>query len=274
MKKEYSLLEAFDDLNKLDEVSYTPRQSSYYSRQARARYDNQQEFWKAAREGKLDLFRFNEGYSNLLWNMIEKTPGVEFEDIFMPLGNVYKSLGIKDNSFDDINTLKDKSCYGAIKKLDEAFPDNWAVKALKKVWWMLFKDNIEPAELIYAKKQHWKDSLKQAILDLPGVDDILKKCVQGERTYDFTIDSTEVYLTHKWYNDVYDEYADLNWHTTEDYWVQAIIKYRNDPQEILSPEDAATEINRKWKAKDYEERTNARDMEDRWTAGHEAIHIY
>jgi len=98
------LLEAFEELDKLNEAS---------------KIGASRQFWSAAKNSRLDTYAFHDAFDDEL-----------------------KELGLAD-IFDRDGMLTNQSVYGRIKTAKEANPDSWAIKALHKMWVMQFKDNIK-----------------------------------------------------------------------------------------------------------------------------------
>ena len=103
IKLDSPLLEAFDELNKLDEATETEKTTA------------SKKFWSSAKLDKIDEVAFHTAF------------GEELEE-----------LGLMD-LFDDEGRLNARRDYGRIAKAGEENSDSWAIIALKKLWALEYK---------------------------------------------------------------------------------------------------------------------------------------
>ena len=115
------LLEAFEELDKINEAT---------------NYEASKKFWAAAKNKQIDIVSFHAAFDDEL-----------------------ETLGLK-HLVDYEGTLRAYASYGEIKKAIEEHPDSWAVKALQKLWGLIFKDRApytpeskEYFNTLYASKE-------------------------------------------------------------------------------------------------------------------------
>lgn len=228
--------------------------------------DDRSDFWKYAKEGQISLGDFNDGFINdneKLEKMLEEA-GVNFDELFTKITG---ARWYDPTHTETYYTLNGKQSYGAIKKLAEKFPDEWYVKALKKLWAMLYVDNVKPKELQAADYMTFKKTVLQILATSPKSDDLLKlgaeeqikrynndKSVNPQIGYFvyFSDNKDSIKFEHTWRTDSYDDYADLNWHTSEEHIQIRTIKVEDGANKTA--EEFAEIVLAKNAAKDYEER--------------------
>ena len=156
-------LEAFEELDKLNESTLKTWRISYYKDDVKksftvqaaskeeaeqigwsrvdadslyvsevvnedAKSDAGKKFWAAAKTNKIDEKSFHAAYDDEL-----------------------RDLGLMD-VFTAEGALVNKSVYGKIKAAKEANPDSWAVKALSRLWALRYVENVKFASEIAADK--------------------------------------------------------------------------------------------------------------------------
>ena len=108
-------------------------------------YGASSQFWSEAKAGRLDSTSFWAAYSSEL-----------------------RRLGLLDLFDTNYKELKEKGSYGRIKKAAEEHPDSWAVKALRKMWVLQFKDGVKSDIRIEREEDEQKLTDKKA--ELAGVE--------------------------------------------------------------------------------------------------------
>ena len=104
-------------------------------------YSDSSQFWSEAKAGRLDGSSFWAAYSSEL-----------------------RRLGLLDLIDTNYKELKEKGSYGRIKKVAEEHPDSWAVKALRKMWVLQFKDGVKSDIRIEREEDEQKLADKKAEL--------------------------------------------------------------------------------------------------------------
>lgn len=166
-------LEAFEELNKLDESALKTWRISYYEDEVKksftvqaaskeeaeqigwsrvdadslyvsevvnedAKSDAGKKFWAAAKTNKIDEESFHAAYDDEL-----------------------RDLGLMD-VFTAEGALVNKGVYGKIKAAKEANPDSWAVKALNRLWALRYVENVKFASEVAADKAAADEAQRRA----------------------------------------------------------------------------------------------------------------
>lgn len=170
-----SLLEAFEELDRLQEDT-TDKEAS-------------KRFWAAAKNNEIDEEAFHAAFDAEL-----------------------DTLGLMD-IFNDSGKLKSRGVYEQIKAAKEANPDSWAIKALNKLWVLVYIEQLrykadkeavakrEAERVAAAKKreeerqimiQEWRDLLPAALaeVDKEILDQFLAICKVNINEFNIDIDDS------------------------------------------------------------------------------------
>lgn len=157
-------LEAFEELNNLDESALKTWRISYYEDevkksftvQATSKEEAEQIGWSRVDADSLYVSEVvNEDAKSdagkRFW-AAAKTNKIDEESFHAAYDDELRDLGLMD-VFTAEGALVNKGVYGKIKAAKEANPNSWAVIALNKLWVLRYKENVKFASEIAADKK-------------------------------------------------------------------------------------------------------------------------